>query len=153
MAQFYKEFFGLIGRVLKLGLKMAIMGFLWVYQLPQNLLALLLIKIFECYEVPLMKADGSMVWFFSGRLPFPFSAISLGEYIIFDFRILNNMERIFKHEAGHRIQSRILGPAYLFIIGLFSSLWALLYKRLRLRCSYYCFPTEKNADFFGGVKR
>ena len=57
------------------------------------------------YIVPFMCAGG----------------VSLGNYIF----ILNSNDNDFaiKHELGHRIQSMILGPLYLLIVGLPSALF------------------------------
>ena len=57
------------------------------------------------------------------------------------------------HEYGHTIQSLILGPLYLPLVGLPSLLWAHVpaCKRLRARrdMSYYRFVTERNANKLG----
>ena len=62
-------------------------------------------------------------------------------------------ERILIHEYGHTIQSLILGPLYLLVIGLPSALWcALPYckeKRKTRHISYYSFYPEKWADRLG----
>ena len=54
------------------------------------------------------------------------------------------------HEYGHTIQSLILGPLYLLIIGIPSLTWASLPKLCDMRkekqISYYSFYTEKWAD-------
>ena len=54
------------------------------------------------------------------------------------------------HEYGHTIQSLMLGPLYLFIIGIPSALWCSLpyCKKMRKvrRISYYSFYPEKWAD-------
>ena len=65
-----------------------------------------------------------------------------------------------KHEYGHSIQSRILGPAYLLIIGI-PSLLGNIYDRVFNKewkysksCRwYYNQPWEKWADKLGGVDR
>lgn len=61
------------------------------------------------------------------------------------------------HEYGHCLQSLILGPLYLFAVGLPSLLWAGLpvcrrYRRRR-SVSYYSFFTERWADRLAGVVR
>lgn len=52
-------------------------------------------------------------------------------------------ERLMIHEYGHSVQSLILGPFYLFVIGITSSIWALSkkYKELRKKnnISYFHF--------------
>lgn len=58
-----------------------------------------------------------------------------------------------EHEYGHTIQSLILGPLYLIIIGIPSTLWGFLpccnVKRKAKSISYFSFFTEKWANFFG----
>ena len=58
-----------------------------------------------------------------------------------------------EHEYGHTIQSLILGPLYLIIIGIPSTLWGFLpcfnIKRRSKSISYFSFFTEKWANFFG----
>lgn len=62
-------------------------------------------------------------------------------------------EKLLIHEYGHTIQSLMLGPLYLFIIGIPSALWCSLpcCKKMRKdkRISYYSFYTEKWADRLG----
>ena len=60
--------------------------------------------------------------------------------------------RLLVHEYGHTVQSLILGPLYLPIIGLPSLLWAQLPPCRRIwreDVSYFSFWTEKNANFLG----
>lgn len=49
--------------------------------------------------------------------------ISLGKYIILSKRSNNKKTRL--HELGHTIQSKMLGPLYLIVIGLFSLIHAM----------------------------
>ena len=62
--------------------------------------------------------------------------------------------RILVHEYGHTIQSLLLGPLYLLLIGVPSWLWCNLpcFRRMRRQkgISYYSFYTEKWADYLGG---
>ncbi|MDE7280284.1 MAG: hypothetical protein K2N36_00900 [Ruminiclostridium sp.] len=62
-------------------------------------------------------------------------------------------DRLVVHEYGHTIQSLLLGPLYLIVIGLPSVLWAalpFLRKRRRERkISYYSFYTESWANAWG----
>ena len=61
--------------------------------------------------------------------------------------------RLLVHEYGHTIQSLILGPLYLIIIGIPSTLWAFspscVKKRAKEQISYFSFFTEKWANFLG----
>ena len=62
-------------------------------------------------------------------------------------------QRLLVHEYGHTIQSLILGPLYLILIGIPSTLWGFLsslhQKRKREGLSYFSFYTEKWANYLG----
>jgi len=62
-------------------------------------------------------------------------------------------ERLLVHEYGHTIQSLILGPLYLIVIGIPSTLWGFLpslnQKRKTEGLSYFSFFTEKWANSLG----
>lgn len=107
---------------------------LYLWELPQNLLGLLLVAYFQAE-----KKEG---YLFSKGLS---GAISLGRYIITS----NEDETVIKHEQGHQKQSRLLGWLYLLVIGLPSILWAMFHGKL----DYYSFYTERWADKLGGVER
>ena len=61
--------------------------------------------------------------------------------------------RLLVHEYGHTIQSLVLGPAYLLVIGLPSALWMNVPAFARLRrtkgVSYYRFLPERTANWLG----
>lgn len=61
--------------------------------------------------------------------------------------------RLLVHEYGHTIQSLILGPLYLIVIGIPSTLWGFLpyynKKRKEQGLSYFSFFTEKWANHLG----
>lgn len=61
--------------------------------------------------------------------------------------------RLLTHEYGHTIQSLILGPLYLLVIGIPSTLWGFLpscYKRRKEHgVSYFWFFTESWANALG----
>lgn len=77
-------------------------------------------------------------------------SVSLGLFIFISNKQKSN-SKILIHEYGHTIQSLILGPLYLIIIGIPSFLWATLpyFEKRRNRSSYYSFYTERNANYFG----
>ena len=62
-------------------------------------------------------------------------------------------KRLLVHEYGHTIQSLILGPLYLIIIGIPSTIWGfsptLSKKRKSEQISYFSFFTEKWANSLG----
>ena len=81
------------------------------------------------------------------------SGLSLGMFV---FVPRDTSSRLLRHEYGHTIQSLILGPLYLLVIGVPSFLWASLpvcRKRRREKgISYYSFYPERWADKMGKVQ-
>lgn len=119
---------------------------LYAWQLPQNLLGLLLVTILKPEDV--YDFFGSKVYY-SHRMR---GGIALGRYIVIRSYLLNASSQTEYHELGHSRQSRILGPLYLFVVGIPSILWAAWWNEGRNR-SYYSFYTERWADALGGVDR
>ena len=93
---------------------------LYLWQLPQNLLGLLLLRIYGRVLPIDFRGDGwrdrlpsSMIYFIEGF----HGGISLGRYILMSGYYATASD-VWYHERGHSIQSMILGPLYLFGIGL-----------------------------------
>lgn len=127
----------------------------YIWQLPQNLLGLILLLIYQREKV-YHKLNGR-TFYYTTEMP---SGISLGNYIIMN---REDKEDGMKHEYGHTIQSRYLGWFYLIVIGL-PSILGNIYDRLFHTLSrgwsykksykwYYNQPWEKWADKLGGVTR
>jgi hypothetical protein len=121
---------------------------LYLWQLPQHLLALALIRLWKA-----VKDSGGVY-----RMNRAGIGISLGGYIILDN---GYNETTVKHEQGHQRQSLYLGPLYLFAVGIpsavFHNLWDRLFHRKwaagdRVKWYYSRYP-EAWADRLGGVKR
>lgn len=118
---------------------------LYLWQLPQNLVGLLLRVIYKgtdsAYESAKVRRSTKML-----------GGISLGRYVIVGRWA---SRKTVMHEYGHCRQSLYLGPLYLLIIGLPSIIWAGLYGRAipRTENGYYRFYTERWADKLGEVKR
>jgi hypothetical protein len=79
------------------------------------------------------------------------SGVSLGKYIFVPRRAGGNAGKfLLEHEYGHTLQSLILGPFYLLVVGAPSMLWNRLpyfkSKRRRTGKSYYSAPFEKTAN-------
>lgn len=139
---------------------------LYIWQLPQNLLGLILLLIMK-YEVTLTLHNGNVVYFSRNMS----GGISLGRYSIInsyyaglktgDKKIKEKEELleldVVKHEGiGHGTQSRWLGPLYLPIVGLQSIIWAWIYPCKAFPYSkngYYKFWTEKWADKLAEIVR
>lgn len=115
------------------------------WQLPQLLLGLL-IALF------VLPKTVSATTYRSARVAFveiPFLNVSLGTFIFIYFG--SETEPRLRHEYGHTLQSLILGPLYLLVIGLPSVLWN-LYCRVKTTQDYYWFYTERWANALGGVE-
>lgn len=127
---------------------------LYLWQLPQNLLGLLLLAIYG-RVVPIdFRGDGwrsrlpsSLIYFVGGFR----GGVSLGRYVLLS-GYYDTAFDVWQHERGHSIQSMILGPLYLPVIGIPSLLWAAWWNESRNR-DYYSFYTERWADYLGGVNR
>lgn len=121
-----------------------ILHFIW--GLPQNIIGGIMYLIFR-RKNPHKKYKNAYVC----EMPFG-GGVSLGMFI---FVSNINWEQTIKHEYGHTIQSMILGPLYLLVIGLPSVIWAGCFNKYRQKhnVSYYSFFCEKWADKLGGVVR
>lgn len=121
----------------------------WLWQLPQNILGLLVIAITRARKTE----DG--IWICGYLFD---SAVSLGDYVIFQKYRVTDMA--IKHEKGHQKQSRMYGWFYLLIVGLPSitrNIWdRIMHKNWtttrRVTWYYDGFP-ENQADKLGGVAR
>ena len=117
---------------------------MYVWQLPQNLLGLLLRAFYKGMDLE----DDIVI----RRSPKMRGGISLGKYIIVS---VWTREMTVRHEIGHCKQPRKLGWLYLPVIGLPSIVWAGLYGWIikETPSGYYKFFTEKWADKLGGITR
>lgn len=120
-----------------------------LWQLPQNIIGLIMamfIGFDKCSEV--INKLGMPVIESRKRSS---GSVSLGNFIFLSKSAAVNT---FKHELGHTVQSMILGPLYLLVIGIPSFMWALLRRcGMFLKHSYYDFYTEKWADNIAGIVR
>jgi len=103
---------------------------------------------------PHYRYKGSIVTIVKGR----WGGVSLGSFIFIDTDIPKKdapKSNFINHEYGHTLQSALLGPLFLIIIGLPSIIWAGLFSDWRQRHgkSYYWLFTESWADRLGGVRR
>jgi len=120
----------------------------YLWQLPQHLLALILIYIYkprirESYRHKTVYRLWGSGW-----------GISLGNYIILDTR---HTELTVKHEYGHSLQSLMLGPLYLILVGIpsitMNILSTILFKlgKPKMLQNYYKRWPESWADKLGEV--
>ena len=123
---------------------------LYIWQFLQNLLGLVIVNVLQPERSFLFGDGDRLAWlYYSSRMR---GGISLGQYIIVNDKYKDYKGDTEKHEYGHYLQSRYLGPLYLLVIGLPSLLWAAWWNERR-GVSYYSFYTEKWADRLGKVKR
>ena len=80
-------------------------------------------------------------------------SMSMGRFLFFYPDYQKEGHRLVSHEYGHTIQSLILGPLYLPLVGLPSLIWASLpaleKRRQEKHISYYDFAPEKWANRLG----
>ena len=121
----------------------------YIWQFPQHMLALICISLFNCYRM--FSLDSYSTLYCITRFKFV-GSFSLGNYIFLN----TTSKRIptIKHEYGHSLQSRKLGPLYLLLVGLPSILLNIM-GRLKIinETTYYTLYPENWADKLGGVKR
>lgn len=118
---------------------------LFIWQLPQHLLAILYIG----YLVMMCK-DLGVDSRYKQAIVIPCvmrGAVTLGCYVFVGLN--SEYRKTVKHELGHTIQSKILGPLYLIVIGIPSITYCGLrriFPSLRKK-NYYNFFSEKSADY------
>ena len=121
---------------------MNIVKYLW--QLPQHTLALLICT--ACCVRLISEYEDVRVY----RVPYKFG-LSLGQYIFVHY---SASRTTWAHEYGHSLQSRMLGPLYLLIVGLPSITMNILTRLGILSAdNYYKRWPENWADTLGKVDR
>ncbi|MBN2864081.1 MAG: hypothetical protein JXN62_13020 [Bacteroidales bacterium] len=116
----------------------------YFWQLPQTLLALILLMIYKYDDR--FTYNGKTVYV-SKNFP---GGVSLGEIII----VRSKYSKTIKHEYGHSKQSMCFGWLYLIIIGIPSLTFNIMTRigTLKPETYYNRFP-ENWADKLGNVKR
>lgn len=127
-----------------------------IWQLPQHIIAYIIMLVNRKSIKPMTNNDCILYYLVDNLFN---SGISLGNYIFLDSDGYYNYTTV-KHEHGHQIQSLILGPLYLIVIGLPSIIGNIVYriKRMYFRKNYnpklyYKQPWEAWADKLGRVTR
>jgi hypothetical protein len=117
---------------------------LYVWQLPQNLIALVYRIIFRPGKPTMIIGGDVNVYTWKLRRV----GVSLGNNI---FVPSNSGYRMISHEYGHTIQSKVLGPLYLFLIALPSAIWFTIYVLFlrKSKIKYTWFFIESMADKLG----
>lgn len=122
-------------------MKVIINILLFIWQILQNIVGLIYlgISLGKFYE----KRNGNWIFFTISSQ----GSVSLGNFVFISSKS-KNMDFTIKHELGHCIQSRYLGPLYLLVIGIPSITWVMLRRMIpELRkYNYYDFYTESWAN-------
>lgn len=127
---------------------------MYIWQLPQNLLGLLMLIYFRAIDrrISEFRTNGILVCFsYSMR-----GGISLGRYIFLSSIYCGKTceDKTVSHEYGHCLQSQMLGWLYLPIVGLPSLIHAWQYEYNYMDPDgYYRYWCEAWADRLGGVVR
>jgi hypothetical protein len=123
-----------------------VFGLLFIWQLPQNIVALF-VMLFS-------KTEGVIAYrhycfALKTKMPKRAGGISLGSFALISPSSAHDEETI-RHELdGHTVDSKIFGPLYLLVIGLPSILHLLFYDH---RKNYYDFYTERWANKHAGLR-
>lgn len=122
---------------------------LFIWQLPQNIIGLIILAYHKIRKAECIKTNTNNINWYKCKY-IANAGISLGNFIFLDTdRYISNND--IKHEYGHSIQSKILGPFYLIIIGIPSFVGNII-DRIK-PIDYYNQPWEKWADKLGKVNR
>ena len=116
----------------------------WTWRLPQTLIGAALYAVHRKDDHFDYRGARATAWDRD-------AGVSLGKFIFVPRRAGGNAGRfLLEHEYGHTLQSLILGPFYLLVVGAPSMLWNRLpyfkSKRRRTGKSYYSAPFEKTAN-------
>lgn len=115
---------------------------LYAWELPQNICG----HVMRCVtKIDSFGCVKDAVYYVTSKIH---GGVTLGEYIFLSTASAKK-ELTRYHEYGHVLQSRMLGPLYLIVIGLPSIIRAAIGKYK----DYYKFYTESWADKLGGIVR
>ncbi len=129
----------------------------WLWGFPQTLAGAVLSLVYR--RLPHFSYRGTRVtlWSKPGSLSLGmFLFLSRGLPGIRGTQVTGPGEKVLKHEYGHTLQSLMLGPLFLPVIGAPSLVWAgskkLAAFRAKRRISYYSLYPERWANALGKVR-
>ncbi len=114
---------------------------LYSWQLPQNLIGLL--YLLYCRDRVKVTTQGGAVFYATNHVK---GGVTLGQYVFISARNMT-CEAIYDHEYGHVLQSKVLGPLWIFVIAIPSGGHCLVCRAE----NYYHFYTESWANVWGGI--
>lgn len=132
----------------------------WTWELPQSVLGLCLLPIYKKTLLKSFEYKDQKIYIYD---KFP-GGISLGYFSLLDYNkvdwnnrvIRDRLKNSIKHEYGHSIQSKMLGPLYLLTVGILSGIHNIICRikdKKHIPYNYYKFFVESWADKLGGVIR
>ena len=124
-----------------------IFALLFLWQLPQNLVALLVMPFLG--KLTFVDYRHYCVGFAGTRFPKNADGVSLGSFAFFHSGMADDDFTIRHEMDGHTVDSKIFGPLYLFVIGIPSMFHILFIKK---GADYYNFYTERRANQHAGLK-
>lgn len=119
---------------------------LFIWQLPQNLIAILMLPFLGKLE---LIACRNYTFCFIGKNMK--GGISLGNFVYVDKTLAKHKTHIAHELDGHTVDSKYFGPLYLFVIGIPSIGWA-TFRNKKKHPNYYEFYTEKWANEHANLK-
>lgn len=120
----------------------------WTWGFPQNFIGLLVFlgcKMTKCVSKNYKNAVAT-------KWNNKYGSVSLGKFLF----VTNDEDKtLAAHEYGHSIQSLILGPLFLLVIGIPSLCWAAFGGKYRKKHNktYYEFYTESWANKIAGLDK
>lgn len=130
--------------MLKKILNLLIFVLLFIWQLPQNIVALIMMPFLG--KKKLISYKSKCFAYECSRM---MGGISLGTFAFLSPSSAKSLESVAHEQDGHTMDSKIFGPLYLLVIGLPSILHAWLHTDCPC---YYHFFTEKRANRFAGLE-
>lgn len=125
----------------------------WIWQLPQNICGIVWRNIKK--DSIITEVGNSIATSVNAKvyLMRDGGGVTLGKYI-FISQTYQDQSKVIKHECGHVKQSKMLGPAYLIVIGVPSLLHNIIHSLCRkkgINWDYYSFYTEAWANKLAGI--
>ena len=120
----------------------------WTWGFPQTLVGLILYCIHR--KQPHFTYHGCVVTRWNVR-----GSLGVGMFLFVNENSFQTKPQVLIHEYGHAVQSAILGPLFLPVMGIPSFLWCNLKPCRKLRTekgvSYYKLYTESTANYLGSL--
>lgn len=131
-------------KILKTIVHLILFILLFIWQLPQNIIALIMLPFLGKLRLISYK---KFCFAFEGKNML--GGISLGNFAFLSPYLSKKTASVMHEQEGHTFDSKIWGPLYLFVIGIPSIMWAWLGDSDKC---YYDFYTERWANKHAGLE-